>query len=204
MGAQLPNRVYRPPVYFADQDWRKPNRAAYMAALAEYHPHMATVLDWERAEQWPEVLDWAAEAAQFVAQVLIVPKVIGGRIGQLPRRIDAAEVVLAYSVPTKFAGTSVPQWEFTGWPVHLLGGSPHAQMRLARYLNVTSADGNMANRMAMRGQFWSGDGLVSWAHDPRWPTLGEADGSEWGHDAIYEAFRRSCMNIMASWQGGIF
>jgi hypothetical protein len=75
-GSQLPNTIYHP-IYFADQDWKRPNRATYMAMLAQHRPTMATVLDWERDEQLPEVLDWAEEAAQYVAQVLIIPKVIG-------------------------------------------------------------------------------------------------------------------------------
>ena len=47
-GAQLPNTVYFPPV-FTDQNWRKPDRPGYMAAVERYHPALATVLDWERA-----------------------------------------------------------------------------------------------------------------------------------------------------------
>jgi len=193
-GSQLPGTIYHP-IYFADQDWRRPNRAAYMAALAQHRPTLATVLDWEQYEQLAEVLDWAEEAAQYVAQVLIIPKVIGG-ITSLPRRINGADVVLGFSVPTRFGGTSVPSWEFDGWPVHLLGGSPHAQMRLTYYMNVVSADGNMANLMATRRcQYWMpGNG-----DDPQnryWPHL---RGWE-GRDAPAEAFRLSCQNIMAAWR----
>lgn len=64
-GAQLPNTVYFDP-YFVDQDWRKPNRIRYMIALAQHRPALATVLDWEREDQLPEVLDWAEEASQYV------------------------------------------------------------------------------------------------------------------------------------------
>lgn len=145
-GAQLPNTVYYP-VWFADQDWRKPNQAAYMAALREHRPKMATVLDWEHDEQLPEVLAWAEDAASVVERVLIIPKVVGG-IPQIPHAIGGKPIILAYSVPTKFAGTGVPVWEFSRRPVHLLGGSPQAQMRLTEYLNVVSADGNYANKMA--------------------------------------------------------
>ena len=54
-GAQLPGTVYTDvaPLYFADQDWKEPNRDKYMSALAQHRPHMATVLDWEREEQLP-------------------------------------------------------------------------------------------------------------------------------------------------------
>lgn len=121
-GARLPSTVYYP-LHFADQDWRRPNRQQYMAALAEQRPHIASVLDLESADQLNEVLSWAEEAAQWVAVVVIIPKAFGA-IQCLPRRIAGAEVRLGYSVPTSYGGTAVPIWEFEGWPVHLLGGSP--------------------------------------------------------------------------------
>ncbi len=205
-GAQLPNTVYFRP-WFADQDWRNPNREAYMAALVEHQPTIATVLDWEHREQLPEVLDWAEEAAQYVEYILIVPKVIGG-IPDIPRRIGGRDVVLAYSTPTKYAGTELPIWEFAGWPVHLLGGSPQAQMQLWRYLSniadVVSVDGNYICKMATKfNQFWV-PGVARYASNRWWPALREAnDGKLWNDgagDAPYEAFRRSCENIVEAWK----
>lgn len=196
-GAQLPGTVYHP-VFFADQDWRKPNRERYMSALQEHRPHMATVLDWERHEQLDEVLSWAEEAAQFVDKVIIIPKVFSG-IPLIPEMIAGKQVILGYSVPTKYAGTSTPVWEFGKRPVHLLGGSPHKQMEMAYYLNVASADGNYLNKMATRNcQFWVAE-KARWASNPRWPTLQEADGEMWGRDAPHEAFKRSCKNFMKAW-----
>lgn len=199
-GAQVPNKVYYTP-WFCDQDWRKPDRERYMRALAEHRPHMATVLDWERLEQLPEVLAWAEEAAQYVEQIVIIPKVIGG-IERLPGCISGAEVVLGYSTPTKFSGTPVPIWEFAGWPVHLLGGSPQRQMELVHYANVVSADGNCANKMAtIHCQFWA-PGTAWYASNRYWPTLREANDGIMveGDDLIYEAFERSCRNIMEAWE----
>ncbi len=126
-GSQLPETVYHP-LYFADQDWKRPNRAAYMSALAQHRPNMASVLDWEHEGQLNEVLDWAEEAAQYVERVMIIPKVVGG-IGRIPHAVNGCPVILGYSVPTRFGGTPLPGWEFAGWPLHLLGGSPHRQMR---------------------------------------------------------------------------
>ena len=201
-GAQLPGTVYFPPE-FVDQDWKRPDRAAYVAAVAQHQPRMATVLDWERDEQLPEVLGWAEDVAPFVERVIIIPKVIGG-IPRLPRRIGGREVVLGYSVPTRYAGTCVPPWEFAGWPVHLLGGSPHRQLHAAHYMRVVSADGNYAAKMARQNnQFWMA-GHARNAHDRYWPRLKETDGKRWGDgtstaDAPYEAFRRSCINVLAAW-----
>lgn len=198
-GVQLPDTVYGP-LYFADQDWRTPNRAAYMASLAEHRPTMATVLDWEREEKLCEVLDWAEEAAQYVDQVIIIPKVMGG-IARIPRRVNNADVVLGYSIPTAYAGTPLPLWSFAGWPIHLLGGSPHKQrdfyLHLQPMAEVVSVDGNMHNKMATTY-------CSFWREQPgskgRWVSLQEADGSKWGQDGPDEAFRRSCKNIAAMWQ----
>lgn len=183
-GAQLPNTIYHPP-YFVDQNWRKPDRNRYMSTLAERKPHMATVLDLERDEQLPEVLDWAQEAVAHVQVVVIIPKA-QGIIAHLPRTIDGKEVRLGYSVPTRFAGTEVPVWEFQGWPVHLLGGSPSAQLRLAHYLNVQSADGNAIAKAARYGAAWRGGEWI--------------DSPVRGRDVMYHVFAASCRNLMAAWQ----
>jgi hypothetical protein len=145
-GARLPATVYADP-WFVDQDWRRPNRRKYMTALARRRPVFATVLDWERESQLPEVLSWARQAALYVREaVVVVPKVVGG-VARLPRAVEGKRVILGYSVPTSYGSSPVPLEEFHGWPVHLLGGSPQAQLRLYRLLRphceVTSADGNM-------------------------------------------------------------
>lgn len=193
-GAQLPCTIYAP-LYFADQNWKDPDRFAYMAALEKHKPFMASVLDWERLNQRAEVLSWAEEAAQYVHVVMIIPKVSG--VHTLPRRIGSAEVRLGYSVPTKHGGTTLHLAEFVGWPVHLLGGNPGSQMELAHYLDVKSTDGNMAMKMANRGLYWvRGRGVFS--ND--WLSLKEVDGQRWNGDGNYEAFRRSCKNIMDVWR----
>lgn len=166
-----------------------------MAALNEYRPHIASVIDWEYPEQLPDVISWAKSAALFVDIVVIIPKVSGG-IAQLPRRIDGKEIRLGYSVPTKHGGTMLHIAEFIGWPVHLLGGSPGAQMRLARYMDVRSADGNMHLKMANRGLYWV-QGKRTFSND--WVSILEMDGERFGGNGNHESFRRSCINIMAEW-----
>jgi len=198
-GAQLPNYKIYGDLWFADQDWKHPDRPSYIAALARYKPYMATVLDWEYDQQITEVLEWAEEAAQYVERVLIIPKVIGG-IDRLPRVIGGKTVVLAFSVPTTHGGTQVPIWEFAGWPIHLLGGSPQAQMHYASHLNalaeVVSTDGNMANKMAHFCRFWR----AKPGPKGHWVQLAEVGNANWGKGANAEAFRRSCENIAAAWR----
>jgi len=189
-GAQLPRTIYAP-LFFADQDWKRPNRAAYMAALAQHRPIMATVMDIEYPGQLDEALSWAEEAAQYVERVLLIPKC--DVISQLPRRIGGADVVLAFSVPTRYGGTPLPLWEFAGWPVHLLGGAPHVQMQYALHLqsiaDVVSVDGNYFQMKATRFcEHWQAPG--QWV----------ADGRKTEHDAPYAAFERSCQNMRDAWR----
>jgi hypothetical protein len=98
----------------------------------------------------------------------------------------------------------VPVWEFGNRPVHLLGGSPHEQWRLTNYLNVVSVDGNMCQMMATRhSAFYDPLKQTKRGH---WPSLRDFDGDKWGDgsknaNAPYEAFERSCRNIMAMWHG---
>lgn len=195
-GVRLPEDKPMAPISFADQNWHKPDvRAAYMRLLAEHRPQSATVLDLERAEQLAEVLSWAEEVAQYVQQVLVIPKA-HGVIAKLPRRIGGADVVLAYSIPTKHGGSAVWAGEFAGWPVHLLGGSPQAQMRwAARFGSVISCDGNMHAKQAWRGRFWS----ATKGSKGHWVQLSEAGDYERGPDAPLRAFHRSCQNIIDAW-----
>lgn len=198
-GAQLPNTVYHP-VEFADQDWKAPDRGKYMAALAKHRPRLATVLDLEREDQLDEVLSWAAEAAQHVTEaVIIIPKAMG-IIGRLPRTINGREVRLGYSVPTSYGGTSVPAWEFDGWPVHLLGGSPKAQVKLRQYMRVASADTNYHTLVAVRhNKFIANNGHIPSGKDGDQPSLKRQYGTV--KDGPYVAFQLSCMNIRAAWLG---
>jgi len=197
-GAQLPNTVYFPPM-FTDQNWRNPDRPGYMAAVQKFRPALATVLDWEREEQLPDVLDWAEEAAQWVTEaVILIPKVVGG-VKRLPREICGKQVRLGYAAATTFSGTPVPISEFRDWPVHCLGGGPANQMDLARSLDVQSADGNYIQSMARKyAQFYSPS--ASRAKNRSWPTLtGAGLLVEW--DAPYVAFELTCIAVPMAWNG---
>lgn len=197
-GARLPARgLASLPLVFADQDWKRPNRQRYMDCLARHRPDLATVLDWERPEQLPEVLSWAEEAAQWVKEaVLVIPK-LPGQVGSIPRAIGGKPVWLAYSVPTTYGGSPLGLWEFAAWPVHLLGGSPQKQREVWSYLRgiseVRSIDGNMAKKMATgRCCYWT---RQTSRHGHWQPIRGEVE-----HDAPDECLRRSLRNIRNVWR----
>ncbi len=198
-GVRLPDNVYQP-IYFADQNWKRPNRQAYMLALARYRPVVATVLDWETESQLPEVLSWAEEAAHHVQEaVYIVPKV-SGQVSRVPRQIGGKRVVLAYSVPTSYGGSPLMLWEFAGWPVHLLGGNPHRQMAIARQLprscELVSVDGNGIGRAARLGMLWRREPSKRAGHWMRFRDTGDSRT-----EGMYlEAFRRSLVAVREAWE----
>lgn len=190
-GARLPATVYRP-VYFADQDWKSPDLRSYAAAVATHKPKVATVLDWEHDDQLPEVLAWAEEIAPYVEQVVVIPKV-PGRVDEVPESVGNRPVVLGYSVPTSYGGTTCGVWEFGARPVHLLGGSPQSQWKLARFMNVVSLDGNMSGQQARRGRYWS----RTKSDKGHWQQL-SASGDTRERPAE-ECFRRSLVAIRQMW-----
>jgi len=189
-GSMMPFTVYFAP-YFCDQNWKNPNRQSYLAALAKHKPHMATVLDWERMGQLPEILAWAEEAAMHVNVVVIIPKVQNG-VNLIPHVIGGKPVRLGYSIPSSYGGTALPYADFIGWPVHLLGGSPEKQLRLTKYLNVSSVDCNYHMGMATKfNKFWLGG---------KWVRL-ETMAGFISKDAPYRAFEISCKNMVKAWRG---
>jgi hypothetical protein len=174
------------PIVLADLDWKRPDRERHLAFVAEHTPHLAVAPDVLALEDLPATLRYAERLAAHADRVLIVPKV-AGVMAALPHE---PWLVVGYSVPTPYGGAdAVLLPELTGWPVHLLGGTPHAQMTLAAYVRVYSADGNSHMRAARYGTFWSGGG---WR--------GGARGLERGDGLAYRAFERSCSEIMTAWQ----
>lgn len=224
-GAQLPRKIYdvHTPLYFADQDFKQPRYVRYIQALRKYNPVMASVLDimdWKRLEEY---LMRAEEISRYCQIVMLVPKV-NGVIQKLEsifpeKKINGREIRLGYSIKTKYGGTDVPVKEFAGWPVHLLGGNPIEQAKKSREMNVISCDGNFAQLMSNYCQFFYPETLWNDVYreraikkgkdreirNPIWPTLLEFDGKKWGNgtrtaNAPYEAFRRSCENIIKMWR----
>lgn len=186
-GATLPAKIYHPP-YMADQNWRDPNKEAYMNALDEHRPTIATVLDWERPEQFNTVMDWAEEASQYCENIIVIPK-IANLINKIPKQINGKEIILGYSANTCYAGTPTPLWQFAGYPIHILGGSPRIQQQVYLYLSVNSTvvstDSNCINKAASYGKYWKG----KWKHS-----------RDRKKDMIYRVFETSCINIIREWK----
>lgn len=209
-GSQMPRTCYYPPFFIDVNPNNLPKQPVYIARLRKFRPVMASVHDWSEEHRFLEIMMRAEEVAQYTDNVLIIPKVPGG-VKRLPRTLGGKRVILGYSVPTSHGATEVDLNEFAGWPIHILGGSPTKQMALYRkmsaFAEVVSIDGNYHLKMArFYNQFFIADGSARYARNRYWPTLREAGGGvSWGDgsataDAPYEAFRRSCENIMEMWK----
>lgn len=169
-----------------------------MAAVEQYKPLLATVLDLEYEHQLGEVLSWGEQAAEYVTEaVIIIPKVIG-ITRKLPRSIGGKEVRLGYSASSTFSSTPVGLDEFKGWPIHCLGGSVRTQLNLTRTHDVQSADGNYIQNLARKyNQFYSpGRGVKN----RNWPMLREI-GINVKTDAIYLAFELTCIAVPMIFRG---
>jgi Family of unknown function (DUF6610) len=180
---------YRPlfPVVFADLNWRAPDLERHAAFVAAHRPRLAVAPDVLALDALESTLRYAERLAAYAERVIIVPK-CAGAIERLPR---APWLVLGYSVSTPYGSVgNVPEWDFRGWPVHLLGGAPQTQMVLARYLDVVSADGNSHMKAAAWGSFWEHGG---WASKKRARSVQ-------GAGFPYRAFALSCQNIRTAWE----
>lgn len=214
-GARMPAKVHRPP-FFVDNDWNNPDRSAYMNSLKEHRPVMATVLDWERADQEEEVFSWLDEAADHVQRsLIIIPKLFDLRrntdrleaaLSRIPRFVKGREVIWGYPVPLRskneFAGDPLPDWYYENQKVHLLGGSPHKQYALAQKLGtVISVDNSYLRVRSFGLRFFSAGGAYPCVD--RWfPTLKQSVFGDLTEDKLHLfAFRMSCMNFQAMWTG---
>lgn len=198
-GVCLPESVYDR-LFFADQNWKKPIRQKYTFGIVRYRPEIATVIDLEKEEQYWEVMSWAEEISPWVERIVIIPKV-NGIINRIPRKINGKDIVLGYSVESQYGRTEVPISEFSGWDVHLLGGTPARQLVCCRQMHVVSLDFNMHIKMANFGCQYFSFMPQYYCRNPDWPTIFEIEKKIWDKgNPCQEAFRRSCENLVQFWK----
>ena len=186
-----PHTIYFP-IQFSDLDFKKMDSPKYLDKYKEFiakeRPKLAVVPDIFNRDDLPNAIEFAHRITKFVQTIIIVPK-ISGIIQDIPAEIDNVTIRLGYSVKTKYGGTGVPLWEFKDWKdgVHLLGGSPHAQLELAHYMPVESVDCNYHQRVSFLGKWWSIKTGLFVQNDTR-----SKRAEEW--------FRISCENIKEAWE----
>jgi hypothetical protein len=167
-------------VDFIDVHWEDPDFPALVEAAARHYPRYAIAGDYD-GDNFEQIHDRAATLRKHAENVIVVPH-HPGEVDRVPEWC-----VVGYSVPSAYAGTTAPVWEYrqTGHDVHILGGTPHGQLDLLDYLGrdtVVSMDCNSHHKAATIGaKAW-------YPESPRWRRIE-------GDHAVEEAYRISVENL---------
>ncbi|PPD12965.1 DUF6610 family protein [Methylophilus sp.] len=139
---------------FLDIDWKNYNFSRHLEAAAFKKPKLTIARDVECISKLDQILMEAEQLAMYSEYVAIVPKdpLMNDRISEL----IPPNFILGYSVPTRYGGTTVSLESFDR-PVHLLGGRPDVQRKLAKRLNVFSLDCNRFTYDACFGDYFDGE-----------------------------------------------
>lgn len=114
---------------------------------------MTVARDVVDAATLDDVLHEASILSEFADTVVVVPK--DARLTRRRRLGVPDRFRLGYSVPTRYGGTAIDPEHFTG-DVHLLGGRPDVQRKLANAMSVRSLDGNRFTYDAKFGDYFAG------------------------------------------------
>ena len=139
---------------FLDIDWKRYCFETHLAAAKLMRPYVTVARDVECASKLDSILIEAAQLQKYSANVIIVPK--DRSIEDNLDTLIPQEFTLGYSVPTKYGGTAIPTEAFKR-PVHLLGGRPDVQRKLANLMPVSSFDCNRFTLDAGFGDFFDGE-----------------------------------------------
>ncbi len=140
---------------FLDIDWQDYSFKRHIQAAKQTRPLITVARDVNRAQDLNEILDEAYALLEFAKVVVLVPK-DPMLANQLTQSIPPC-FFLGYSVPTKYGQTSIDPKHFGDRPVHLLGGRPDVQRKLADRMNVYSFDCNRFTLDACYGDYFDGD-----------------------------------------------
>lgn len=141
-------------VGFLDIHWKQYDFDRHLEAAATSKPFITVARDVEKRRDLKAVLREADELGKHAHVVVIVPK-----DPALANCLDTAippQFILGYSVPTRYGATPISPDKFKR-PVHLLGGRPDTQRRLASSMPVVSLDCNRFTLDAEYGDYFDGD-----------------------------------------------
>lgn len=139
---------------FLDIDWKNYAFNKHLNAARATRPFMTVAQDVEDQRDLQRIIDEAYELALHSDHVIIVPK--DPTLEHILEDIIPVRFLLGYSVPTRYGKTSLPLSAFRR-PVHLLGGRPDVQRRLANHLDVFSLDCNRFSLDASFGDYFDGE-----------------------------------------------
>jgi Family of unknown function (DUF6610) len=141
-------------VGFLDIEWRNYSFQRHLEAAKATRPLITVALDVSDPRKLSGILDQASELGLYCERVVIVPK--HPSLGDKLDSLIPSKFILGYSVPTRYGGTILPP-RFFRRPVHLLGGRPDVQRRLAEVMPVVSIDCNRFTLDAAFGDYFDGE-----------------------------------------------
>ena len=142
---------YEQGVEMLDWDFKKPDIEEHLLKAKTYDYEVVMAPDIWKAEDIDYTLQIVHKLYDFVDRVVIPIHYYDDRL---------SEYELAFPNAKKFnpnAGKKLSfLWEFKNNVTHILGGSPHSQLKLARHFpNLKSLDGNLIFWSAVHyGRFW--------------------------------------------------
>jgi hypothetical protein len=139
---------------FLDIDWQHYSFARHLEAARTFKPLMTVARDVTDLKQLDTILEEATLLAKHSRYVVVVPK--DSKLHKTLGKVIPPEFVLGYSVPTRYGGTPIAPQAFKS-RVHLLGGRPDVQRRLAEVMNVVSVDCNRFTLDAAFGDYFDGE-----------------------------------------------
>ena len=185
------------PVEFLDWWFKKPNISKHIYLARKYRPKYVVAPDIWRISDIEVSLMVAKKLKQYSENIIIpIHFHCEDRIPE--------EFIIGLPSQTSFAKASL----WIGNPslmerkIHILGGSPHRQMMLAKHYlkNVVSVDSNMIARNAIYfGKYWE-DG--KWILNKKYPKP-PASSKDWINkkdDSLYKVFEISCKNVIEAWR----
>lgn len=139
-------------VGFIDIDWKNYCFEKHIDAVIKTSPLYTVAKDIIDIKEVDEILYQADQLSNYAENVILVPKdcKLKNMLNNLPHKY-----LLGYSVPTKYGGTEISTSHFQR-PVHLLGGRPDIQRKLANEMQVISFDCNRFTIDAKFGDYFDG------------------------------------------------
>jgi hypothetical protein len=142
---------------FVDIDWKHYSFDKHLSAVKAYQPKLTVARDIEDISNLDLILKQAKILSDYAENIIIVPKAT--ELSDIMENYIPSRYLFGYSVPTKYGGTEIPLHCFKR-KVHLLGGRPDVQKKLADHLNVNSFDCNRFTLDARFGDYFNGTRFV--------------------------------------------
>ncbi len=136
---------------FIDIHWEEPNRDGLLIKAMQHNPMHVVAGDYD-GDNYDTINEFGKQLNQFAENVIIVPHE-PGEVEKVPEW-----AVVGYSIPTAYAGTEAPIWEYYNRDVHILGGTMNNIKMVIDYLgdNIVSLDTNTMHRDATQyGEYWT-------------------------------------------------